>query len=84
MIYLTRDSDEEGVLDDMIDVWSHEPVKVTVGKAIIWKSGEREYTLLKVLYYKEALRAFKVVPTSSREVVIVPRRSKPEPEGEFN
>jgi len=76
MIYLTRDADEDGVLDDMIDVWSHEPIRHDNGKAVVWRAGRKDYTLLKILYVKDAKKAFKIVPLAAKEMIVVVRKEK--------
>lgn len=77
MIYLTRDKDEDGKLDDMIDVWSVEPYRVTQANgAVIWQSGGGDFTLMKVLYVDDAKKAFGIAPTVAREMIVLPRKRK--------
>ena len=78
MIFLTRDRDEDGALDDMIDIWSEEPERVDKDNgAVIWRAKRtRVNTLLKILHVGDTRTAFGIAPTHAKEMIILARRSK--------
>lgn len=76
--YLTRDADEDGELDDFVDIWSKPPTRNAIpgfGKFTCYTTGVWDLeTYVERISKAKALKLFNVIPDHYNQVIKAPKR----------